>query len=234
MRTQQARAQQQIRFDDEVTELTDQPDAVPVTGPSSQSGNDVDFYDDENQDLPRVIDETDSIDAVDSSAERYCDFFSRYPEHCELYKASICSTWLDVVRQDAPQLQDPSSYQMVTAPPPTTEIIVRLQTDATGKVSFPHNKSVLRQNITAAEFFTWFASQTGRRRPLSLSFTFKDAMPAPKSSTIAQTNEDHFNLTRKDIKAQLERAKIYTPGLREFAILVTDPGWDILDMEWDL
>jgi hypothetical protein len=47
----------------------------------------------------------------------------------------------------------------------------------------------------------------GYEGPPSLRrFTFKDAMPLPTSSTIAQANEDYFNLLRKDIKTQFERS----------------------------
>jgi hypothetical protein len=93
----------------------------------------------------------------------------------------------------------------------------------------------LRPEITTTDFFAWFASQTSRggaEGPPSLRFTFKDAMPAPTSSTIAQTNEDHFNLMKKDLKTQLERAKEFVPNLKEFLILVTDPGWISEEEDW--
>jgi hypothetical protein len=66
-----------------------------------------------------------------------------------------------------------------------------------------------------------------------LRFAFKDGMPVPKSSAIARINEDHFNLMRKDIKAQIEKVRRYTPKLKEFAVLVSDPGWVSLDVEED-
>ena len=136
---------------------------------------------------------------------------------------------------DVPQPLDLSSRQMATAPLPAPEIVVRLQRDGAGKVSDTYDKSVLRPNITTTEFFAWFASQTGRggsEGPPSLRFTFKDAMPIPTSSTIAQANEDHFNLMRKGIKAEFEKARKYTSKLKEFAILVTDPGWVSEEEGW--
>ena len=125
---------------------------------------------------------------------------------------------------DAPQFRDSGRKQ--TAPAP--DIVIRLQVDGTGSLSVPYEKSALRTKITTTEFFAWFANQTGHggpRGPPSLRFTFKDAMPLPTSSTIAQANEDHFNLLRKDIMAQFEKARKYVPYLKEFAIVVTDPGW---------
>lgn len=122
---------------------------------------------------------------------------------------------------------------VVSQPP---QIIIRLQADSARKFSPPYNKSVISPKITATEFFAWFASCTGRGGsggPPSLVFTFKDAMPAPKSSMIAQMNNDHFNLMRKDIRAQAEKAGSYMCNLTEFCVLVTDPAWGSATMEED-
>ena len=89
--------------------------------------------------------------------------------------------------------------------------------------------------MTSSDFFAWFASQTGRggdEGPPSLRFTFKDAMPCPISSTIALVNEDHFNLMKRELRTQFERAREYVPNLREFVILVTDPGWVLEEEGW--
>lgn len=75
VKAQQARSQRQIRFDEEETEPTSQPDAVLETGPLSQPGDSVDSYDDESQDSPGIIGETDGMGAVTFSAEEYCGFF---------------------------------------------------------------------------------------------------------------------------------------------------------------
>lgn len=48
-------------------------------------------------------------------------------------------------------------------------------------------------------------------------------MPAPTSSTIAQANEYHFNLVKRNLKTQSEKAREFVPILKEFVILVTDP-----------
>jgi hypothetical protein len=135
---------------------------------------------------------------------------------------------------EAPQHRGSGSQQKATSSLPTPEIIVRLQKDGSGKVSHPYSISVLSPKITAAEFFCWFTNQSGRGHsnvPPTLKFTFKDAMPSPVSSVIAFTNEDHFNLMRKDIKTQFERAWKYTLKLKEFAILVSDPGWVAINGE---
>jgi hypothetical protein len=57
-------------------------------------------------------------------------------------------------------------------------------------------------------------------------------MPAPTSSTIAQANEDNFNLMKRDLKAQFEKAKEFVPNLKEFLVVVTDPGWVSEDEYW--
>jgi hypothetical protein len=127
-------------------------------------------------------------------------------------------------------------YSQPSATVPQPQIIIRLQADESGKFSAPYNKSFMRPKITATEFFAWFASRTGRggsSGPPSLIFTFKDAMPGPKSSRITQTNDDHFNLMRKDLAAQVEKARKYMSNLTEFCVLVTDPGWVSTDMEED-
>jgi hypothetical protein len=108
------------------------------------------------------------------------------------------------------------------------EISIRLQIDEAGKFSAPYDMSVLRSKIKTTEFFAWFGGQTGRggaRGPPLLNFTFKDAMPVPKSTYIARLNEDDFRYMRRDIIAQFDKANLYMPGLKDFIVLVTDPGW---------
>ena len=120
-----------------------------------------------------------------------------------------------------------SSIQLVKFPPPP-EITLRLQMDEVGKFSGPYNISAWRPNVKTTEFFAWFGSQTGRggvRGPPLLTFTLKDAMPDRKSRDIAILNEDDFHWMRKHILTQFENAKLYIPGLKEFTVLVTDPGW---------
>jgi hypothetical protein len=68
------------------------------------------------------------------------------------------------------------------------------------------------------DFVTGFASQTsrgGEKRPLFSRFTVKDAMSIPMSRTIRQSNEEHFDLMRNDIKNQFEKAMRYMPNLKE-------------------
>jgi hypothetical protein len=58
-----------------------------------------------------------------------------------------------------------------------------------------------------------------------LRFTFKDAMPAPHSSEIVRGNEEHFMFMRKEIRSICENAQKYMPGMREWVVLVSVPGW---------
>ncbi|RDL31555.1 uncharacterized protein BP5553_09764 [Venustampulla echinocandica] len=112
------------------------------------------------------------------------------------------------------------------------EITVRLQIDRAGKVSNPYNKRVL--SPTGTDFFPWFTSQTGRggsKGPLSLRFTFKDAMPCPATITIAQVDKNYLNLMIRELQTQFERAREYVPNLKEFAVLVADPEW-VLEEDW--
>jgi hypothetical protein len=52
-------------------------------------------------------------------------------------------------------------------------------------------------------------------------------MPAPTSTDIARSNEDHFRYMLQDIKIQCDNAKAFMPELKEFAVLATVPGWDL-------
>ncbi|PMD60269.1 uncharacterized protein K444DRAFT_612844 [Hyaloscypha bicolor E] len=139
------------------------------------------------------------------------------------------------VPQNQPEdARDLSSRQTAIAAVLAPEIAVRVQTDGAGKVSARYSKWVLRPEITTADFFAWFAHQTGRggsNGPPSLRFTLKDAMPAPTSSTIAQADEDHFNLMKRDLKTQFEKAGELVPNLKEFLVLVTDPDW-VSEEDW--
>ncbi|PVH75953.1 hypothetical protein DL98DRAFT_574723 [Cadophora sp. DSE1049] len=141
-----------------------------------------------------------------------------------------------VPEQPQPGASQPrDSRRQQIGPVPGPEIIIRLQIDGIGKVSEPYDRAVLRARITTRDFFTWFVSETGRGgrdTPSSLTFTFKDAMPAPISSTIRQGNEDHFNLMKRDIQTQFEKANNLASGLKEFAIFVTDPNWVVEADPW--
>ncbi len=150
------------------------------------------------------------------------------------------STWMGVAANVPRQHQSEdvrglSSRQTAIAALLAPEISVRVQTDGAGKVSTRYSQWVLRPEITTTDFFAWFAHQTGHGRnegPPSLTFTFKDAMPVPTSSTIAQANEEHFNLMKRDLKAQFEKAKEFVPNLKEFLVVVTDPGWISEEEYW--
>ena len=95
------------------------------------------------------------------------------------------------------------------------------------------DKSVLRPEITNAEFFAWFANQTScdpPDGPAVLKCTLKDAMPISIATEILRGSEGHFAYMRKDIKAQCEKATEFMPDLKEFVVLVTVPGWESPDI----
>ena len=107
-------------------------------------------------------------------------------------------------------------------------LAVRVQKDARGKFSRRYNSAVLNLRTTNVEFFAWFANQTGHAAPSgppALKFTFKDAMPTPKSSVIEWGDEKHFECMKLDIEPQCDLVAAYMPEVFEFAILVTAPGW---------
>ncbi|KAH6664028.1 hypothetical protein B0J14DRAFT_644455 [Halenospora varia] len=95
-------------------------------------------------------------------------------------------------------------------------------------------RSGKRPDIITTDFFAWFVSETGRggdEGPPSLRFTFKDAMPTLTSCTITKANEDHFNLIKRGLKAEYKSVREHIPSLKEFCVLVTDPGW-VLEEDW--
>jgi hypothetical protein len=107
-------------------------------------------------------------------------------------------------------------------------VVVRIQVNKHGSVSEPFPKTVLAPKVTNAEFFAWFAKQTGYGGPIGpaeLSFSFKDVVPAPKNNVITRGNEEHFEYMKRDIRSMCELTTAKIPGLSEFAILVTVPGW---------
>lgn len=128
---------------------------------------------------------------------------------------------------------EPITTAASTTPAPqslssTPEIMFRLQTSALGHFSTPYPKSVLRPKITTGEFFAWFALQTSHclpHGPEKLRFTFKDAMPVPKSSEILKGSEEDLMFMRQEIKTECEKAGKWIGGLKEFGVLVSVPGW---------
>jgi hypothetical protein len=100
--------------------------------------------------------------------------------------------------------------------------------DEVGKFSAPYDFSIWTRKIKTTEFFAWFGSQTGRggvKGPPLLTFTLQDAMPNRKYRDIAILNEDDFRWMRRHIIKQFDKAKLFMPVLKDFAVLVTDPRW---------
>lgn len=127
-----------------------------------------------------------------------------------------------MLRQDEQVKQSPSAIQ----------IAVRIQEDEHSRFSRPYSKSFLLSEVTAIDFFTWFARSSDYAYPSGppeLMFTLKDALPASKSARIRREEEASFQIMKDDIKPHFERAKALMPELTEFAILVTVPGWRACD-----
>ena len=98
------------------------------------------------------------------------------------------------------------------------QIVVRIQENRHGQYSRRYNKTVLYQK-TNKEFYDWFASRTQSAYPsgpLELKFTFKDALPEVKSSTITRENEEHFEYMKRDIEPQCKWAIDRMPEMIEF------------------
>ncbi|PVH75976.1 hypothetical protein DL98DRAFT_536136 [Cadophora sp. DSE1049] len=128
----------------------------------------------------------------------------------------------------ATQPRESSILQLVQPALSPPEITIRLQVDEAGKFSTPYNFSVWRRKIKTTEFFAWFGRQTGRggaKGPPVLTFTVKDSIQVRKSNDIAILNEDDFRWMRRHILLKFDEAKLFMPRLKEFTVLVTDPGW---------
>jgi len=107
-------------------------------------------------------------------------------------------------------------------------VIIRIQVSACGSMSNPYRLAILGPEVKNVEFFAWFARQTGYggpNGPAELTFRFRDALPLPKNNVIPRGNEEYFEYMKRDIKPMCGRAAVCMPGLAEFMILVTVPGW---------
>ena len=114
------------------------------------------------------------------------------------------------------------------------EIQIRLQKDAAGHFSASHPFAIL-QSMELQDFFEWVAHETGRDgalRPEKLRFVLKDAMPVARTLEVYsgwglfdEKMEGEWRGVRGEIVRECERAKAFLPDLREFGVLVVDPGW---------
>ncbi|MAD83612.1 MAG: hypothetical protein CL912_11690 [Deltaproteobacteria bacterium] len=108
-------------------------------------------------------------------------------------------------------------------------VVVRLQTDDTGRLSHPYDKFVLGHKYTVARFFSWFTSETSfgaEEGPLYLKFTFMNVMPVPVWRIIERSNQSHFDDLQKELLAAAERTNKFFPGQKEFCVVVSVPGWE--------
>ncbi|KAH6694374.1 hypothetical protein BKA61DRAFT_584308 [Leptodontidium sp. MPI-SDFR-AT-0119] len=118
--------------------------------------------------------------------------------------------------------------------PTSPQITVHIQVDRFRRMSGPYPGSVLSHRVKNTEFFAWFAREVGFDNcmgPEELTFTFRDAL-LPKNNCIARGNEEHFDYMKQDMRPVCEHVAARMPGLTEFVILVTVPGWDRKADEW--
>ncbi|KAH6667448.1 hypothetical protein B0J14DRAFT_602284 [Halenospora varia] len=123
----------------------------------------------------------------------------------------------------------------LTPPPFTTEITIRLQIDTLVRFSAPYDLSVFHPRINNLQFFSWFGRLTGRggvKGPSMLKLTLKDAMPVAKVINIESGDEESFGKVRDYILVQFEKAKLFMPRLKEFGVLIVDPGWATVGGKW--
>lgn len=109
-------------------------------------------------------------------------------------------------------------------------IRMRLQKDAEGHFTRPHDFSVLDGIAGMRSFFSWFAKQTGRGGddgPSRLAITLKDAMPVAKTFEVwvGDGSVENFQRLKKDISVEFENTRAFMPDLVEFGVLVVDPEW---------
>lgn len=65
-----------------------------------------------------------------------------------------------------------------------------------------------------------------------LQLTLKDAMPVAKVINVERGDEESFGNVRDDILVQFEKARFFMPRLKEFGVLIVDPGWAMVDGKW--
>ena len=108
--------------------------------------------------------------------------------------------------------------------PSVIKIVVRIQENERSRFGQSYSENVLLSEVTAVDFFTWFARCTSHAYPPGppeLKFILKDALPEPKLARVQRGDEIKFQCMKVDIKPHFERAKAQMPELNEFAILVT-------------
>jgi hypothetical protein len=124
--------------------------------------------------------------------------------------------------------------EQLILPAATAEIKLRLQKDAAGHFTEPLDFTLFTSPDCLQNFFHWFAKQTGRGGDLGperLRITLKDAMPVAKTYELyrvygeAALVMEKLQRIKEDIVLECERAKRFMPELKEFGILVGDPGW---------
>jgi hypothetical protein len=136
-------------------------------------------------------------------------------------------------KTQAPSLQGQRGRTTVP-PPPAAEIQVRLQKDAAGHFTAPHDFAFFATITTMELLFDWFARRTGHGGPFGpekLRVTLKDAMPVAKYYDLerdyggAAFANAEFQRMKEDIVNEYEKTKAFMPDLKEFAVLVVDPFW---------
>ena len=135
--------------------------------------------------------------------------------------------------QEIPREELEPRQQQAPFSPSTTEIKIRVQIDAAGYFTGPHDFEVFTLTENLQGFFWWFTKRTGRGGnigPERLRVVLKDAMPIAKMYDLHPSRpwavmEEYFEKMKKEIVMECEKAKAFMPELKEFGVLVLDPDW---------
>ena len=134
---------------------------------------------------------------------------------------------------ESPGVLLPSFRDLINGVPPSSPpgvpvITVRLQKDSEGRFGKSHDMSCFQARTKAVEFFAWFGRQTGRggaQGPPVLFVSLPNAIPHAKSVKVVRDIEEDFKYARRRILVHYEKTKLLSTSLREFAVLITEPGW---------
>lgn len=109
------------------------------------------------------------------------------------------------------------------------QITIRLQIDSDGRFSTPYDLSIIHRHIRSCDFFAWYdkwINLPSRSYTKFLHFTLQNAVPQPKSVTVSRDVDSDYQNVKDLISERYERTIAILPGLKEFSVLITRPGWD--------
>ncbi|RDL30205.1 uncharacterized protein BP5553_10483 [Venustampulla echinocandica] len=162
------------------------------------------------------------------TSKRICPTPSNSPNPTALDHATVSRACQSQPLQAGPVREPTSQRVRNTFHSRFPTVAVHIQVNERGGMSDRYPESVITSKIDNVGFFAWFAEETdygGVIGPAELRFSFKDSLPTPKDNLISRGNKAHFEYMQKDIRPMCENAVSCMPGLAEFVIIVTAPGW---------